>query len=226
MTPPPDGLRKGQGRAGLVAASGGSRFVRHYAFVDDDPTWYAVPDAVGFSGTSLSGHLSCHLCWTLVGDDAGVAILPGRRGRRLGVDVDDVVRGSRPRGVVGRMPGPVRDPVDPCLHRPALPHVGRRPRRRHPVVRRPVRRRGPRCRGRVRARPGAGYLSSVAVASHLRGRGLGRLLTAYLTRHGVTEHGLSTLALFSDHDAALALYRSLGYVTEWRFASRAVVPRS
>ena len=73
---------------------------------------------------------------------------------------------------------------------------------------------------------GAGYLSSIAVATHLRGRGLGRLLTAYLTRHGVTQHGLSTLALFSDNGAALALYRSLGYVTEWRFASRVVVARS
>ena len=73
---------------------------------------------------------------------------------------------------------------------------------------------------------GAGYLSFIAVATHLRGRGVGRLLTAYLTRHGVTEHGLSTLALFSDNDTALALCRSLGYLTEWRFASRAVMPRS
>ena len=71
MPPPPHGLLEGQGRDGLVAASGGSRFVRHYAFVDDDPTWYAVPGAVGFSGSSLSGHLS----WTLVGDGAGVARL-------------------------------------------------------------------------------------------------------------------------------------------------------
>ena len=32
--------------------------------MDDDPTWYAVPGAVGSSGSSLSGHLS----WTLLGE--------------------------------------------------------------------------------------------------------------------------------------------------------------
>ena len=94
MPPPPDGLLEGQGLDGLVAASGGSRFVRHYAFVDDNPTWYAVPGAVGFSGSSLSGHLpghlSCHLSWTLIGDGAGVARLLQRLaegGRHDEVDV-------------------------------------------------------------------------------------------------------------------------------------------
>ena len=257
MTTPPHGLLQGHGRDGLLAASGGSRFVRHYVFMDDEPTWYAVPGAVCFSRNSRSGHLPGHPSWTLIGDDAGV----GRLLQRL-AEADSTTRATFSLTV------PVH--LEPTLHQhfrvgaggnwewmwttssadpgPATASVERVAPSEILSIPAFLAEHSPTSTaghgddtqwfaiasddgtlaavGAYEVARGAGYLSSVAVATHLRGRGLGRLLTAYLTRHGVAEHGLSTLALFSDNDTALALYRSLGYVTEWRFASRAVMPRS
>ena len=225
--------------------------MRHYVFMDDDPTWYAVPGAVGFSGSSLSGHLS----WTLLGDGAGVARLLQRLAEAdsttrstfsltVPVHLEPLLHQHFRVGSGGNWewmwttssagPGPaaverlapseiLAIPAFIAQHSPTS-ITGHDDDTQWFAIRSDDGTLG--AVGAYEVARGAGYLSSIAVATHLRGRGLGRLLTAYLTRHGVTEHGLSTLALFSDNDAALALYRSLGYVTEWRVASRAVVPRS
>lgn len=69
---------------------------------------------------------------------------------------------------------------------------------------------------------GAPHLSSVAVDTSLRGRGLGRTIVAAVTRLAVTEHGVCTLGMYADNTVARALYRSLGYIDACAWASRAV----
>lgn len=60
---------------------------------------------------------------------------------------------------------------------------------------------------------GAPVLAGITVDPRARGRGLGRAITAELTRGAVAEHGWSTLGMYSDNDVARRLYHSLGYTT-------------
>ncbi len=74
---------------------------------------------------------------------------------------------------------------------------------------------------------GAPHLSSVAVDTTLRGRGLGRTIVGAVTRHAVHEAGVCTLGMYSDNTVGRALYRSLGYQAVCAWASRAVIlPRA
>ena len=72
-------------------------------------------------------------------------------------------------------------------------------------------------------RAGAPHLSSVAVDTTLRGRGLGRTVVAALTRMAVTEAGVCTLGMYSHNDVARGLYLSLGYADVAAWASRPVL---
>ena len=70
---------------------------------------------------------------------------------------------------------------------------------------------------------GAPHLSSVAVHTGLRGRGLGRTVVAALTRWAVAEAGVCTLGMYSHNDVGRRLYASLGYTNVCAWASRPVV---
>jgi len=72
-------------------------------------------------------------------------------------------------------------------------------------------------------RAGAPHLSSVAVDTRHRGRGLGRTVVAALTRWAVEEHGVCTLSMYSHNDVARRLYLSLGYEPVCAWSSRPVV---
>lgn len=61
---------------------------------------------------------------------------------------------------------------------------------------------------------GAPVLTGITVAADAQGLGLGRAITAELTRGAVAEHGWSTLGMYSDNDVARGLYHSLGYTTQ------------
>jgi GNAT superfamily N-acetyltransferase len=59
---------------------------------------------------------------------------------------------------------------------------------------------------------GVDLMSSVAVAKGARGRGLGLAIAAAATRRSLRERPpVATVDLYSDNDAARALYRRLGY---------------
>ncbi|WP_068256433.1 GNAT family N-acetyltransferase [Janibacter corallicola] len=66
---------------------------------------------------------------------------------------------------------------------------------------------------------GAPVLTGITVAAGARGLGLGRAITAELTRGAVAEHGWSTLGMYSDNDVARGLYHSLGYTTHALWSS-------
>jgi predicted GNAT family acetyltransferase len=74
-----------------------------------------------------------------------------------------------------------------------------------------------------RTRAGAPHLSSVAVDTRLRGRGLGRTIVGALTRWAVAEAGVCTLGMYSHNDVARELYLSLGYDRLCAWSSRPVV---
>jgi len=68
---------------------------------------------------------------------------------------------------------------------------------------------------------GTGHLRGVSVLPEASGRGIG-----YSVSHGLTVHALShagsgvaTLGVYSDNEAALSIYRQLGYTTAHRFCS-------
>ncbi len=67
---------------------------------------------------------------------------------------------------------------------------------------------------------GMPHLSGIVVDGAHRGRGVGRLLTAQLTRCAIEEAGVSTLGVYSDNEAATRLYAALGYRTAHRFHTR------
>lgn len=69
---------------------------------------------------------------------------------------------------------------------------------------------------------GIPHLSGIVVDAELRGRGIGGLLTAELTRSAVAEAGVSTLGVYSDNTAATRLYSALGYQTAHRFHTRSL----
>ena len=74
-----------------------------------------------------------------------------------------------------------------------------------------------------RSRAGAPHLSSVAVDTRLRGRGLGRTIVGALTRWAVAEAGVCTLGMYSHNAVARELYLSLGYDRLCAWSSRPVV---
>lgn len=67
---------------------------------------------------------------------------------------------------------------------------------------------------------GMPHLAGIVVHAGHRGRGVGRLLTAELTRRGIEEAGVSTLGVYSDDQDATRLYAGLGYRTAHRFHTR------
>lgn len=64
---------------------------------------------------------------------------------------------------------------------------------------------------------GAPVLAGITVVPAARGLGLGRAVTAELTRRAVAEHGWCTLGMYSHNARARGVYRSLGYEihAEW-----------
>lgn len=76
-----------------------------------------------------------------------------------------------------------------------------------------------------RTATGAPHLSSVAVDTTLRGRGLGRRIVSVVTRMAVEEQGVCTLGMYSHNTVARALYLSLGYANPNAWASRLVTPK-
>ena len=66
----------------------------------------------------------------------------------------------------------------------------------------------------------APHLSGIVVDRAQRGSGLGRGLTAELTRAAIDRAGVSTLGVYSANAIAIALYHSLGYATHHSFQTR------
>ena len=67
---------------------------------------------------------------------------------------------------------------------------------------------------------GVGHLSSIAVDPSSRGKGLGRAVTAALTRTLLDEgNDLVTLGMYAHNSAGRALYDALGFADEHRFTS-------
>lgn len=62
-------------------------------------------------------------------------------------------------------------------------------------------------------RSGTPVLSGITVVPAARGRALGRVVTADLTRDAIDTHGWCTLGMYSVNDTARRLYHSLGYET-------------
>lgn len=67
---------------------------------------------------------------------------------------------------------------------------------------------------------GAPHLAGIVTDTTLRGRGLGRAVTAGLTRWAITRHGVCTLGMYADNPPARALYLGLGYRTAYAWHSR------
>ena len=66
---------------------------------------------------------------------------------------------------------------------------------------------------------GAPVLAGITVVPAARGLGLGRAVTADLTRVAVAEHGWCTLGMYSHNARARGVYRSLGYVVQAEWSS-------
>lgn len=66
---------------------------------------------------------------------------------------------------------------------------------------------------------GAPVLAGITVAPVARGRGLGRAITAELTRGAIGTHGWSTLGMYSHNGVARGLYLDLGYRVGARWTS-------
>ncbi len=72
----------------------------------------------------------------------------------------------------------------------------------------------------VRQVDGTGHLRGVSTLPDHRGRGLGRAVSAELTRRALTgASGLATLGVYVDNAPALAIYRDLGYAPVHTFVS-------
>lgn len=73
---------------------------------------------------------------------------------------------------------------------------------------------------------GVGHLSSIAVDPAARGRGLGKAVTAALTRTLLAEgNDLVTLGMYATNTAGRALYDALGFADEHRFTSGPLLVR-
>lgn len=71
---------------------------------------------------------------------------------------------------------------------------------------------------------GAPHLAGIVVHRAHRSSGLGTAITAALTRHALATHGVCTLGVYSENDAALAVYRRLGFRTAYPWHSRRLGP--
>lgn len=71
----------------------------------------------------------------------------------------------------------------------------------------------------VRMYDGTGHLRGVSVLPDHRGRGIGSVLSEALTRRALAGGGVATLGAYSDNEAALRVYRRLGYRTVHTFVS-------
>ena len=76
------------------------------------------------------------------------------------------------------------------------------------------------CAALVEHVPGVAHLASIVTRADQRGRGLGRAVTAWITRR-LLDGGapVVTLGMYADNDVARRLYRDLGYVDSHHFAS-------
>lgn len=73
---------------------------------------------------------------------------------------------------------------------------------------------------------GVGHLSSIAVRSGHRGRGLAKAVTAALTRQLFADGmDLVTLGMYADNDAGRGVYDALGFADEHRFTSGLLLVR-
>ena len=70
---------------------------------------------------------------------------------------------------------------------------------------------------------GAPHLAGIVTHRDHRGLGLGRAVTAGLTRHAIAAHGVCTLGMYSANPPARAIYRSLGYRTAYAWHSRRLI---
>lgn len=79
----------------------------------------------------------------------------------------------------------------------------------------------------VRQPDGTGHLRAVTVLPAARGRGMGRDLSAVLTRRALAGgSGVATLGVYTDNDPAVAPYRGLGYEVVHTFTSGPISDRS
>ena len=69
---------------------------------------------------------------------------------------------------------------------------------------------------------GAPHLAGIVTHVEHRGRGLGRAVTAGLTRAAITTYGVCTLGMYSDNPPARAIYVGLGYRTAYAWHSRRI----
>lgn len=71
----------------------------------------------------------------------------------------------------------------------------------------------------LRVSTGAGHLRGVTVLPSYSGRGLGRALSAALTRRAQAVSGVATLGVYAANSPAIAIYRRLGYRLAHTFRS-------
>lgn len=74
--------------------------------------------------------------------------------------------------------------------------------------------------GMERLDTGVPHLGGILTASELRGRGLGRMVSAALTRRALEVSSVCTLGMYSDNVPARAVYRRLGYRIAKAWSSR------
>ena len=82
------------------------------------------------------------------------------------------------------------------------------------------------CAADTSSASGVGHLSSIAVAPHARGQGLGKAVTAALVRRLFDDGSdIVTLGMYADNLAGRALYDALGFADEHPFTSGPLVVR-
>ena len=82
------------------------------------------------------------------------------------------------------------------------------------------------CAADTSSATGVGHLSSIAVAPEARGQGLGKAVTAALTRQLFEEgRDVVTLGMYADNPEGRALYDALGFRDEHPFTSGPLVVR-
>lgn len=82
------------------------------------------------------------------------------------------------------------------------------------------------CAADTSAATGVGHLSSIAVHPSARGRGLGAVVTAALSRQLFAAGcDIVTLGMYADNDHARRMYDRLGFADEHHFSSAALLVR-
>lgn len=82
------------------------------------------------------------------------------------------------------------------------------------------------CAADTSAATGVGHLSSIAVHPSARGRGLGAVVTAALTRRLFDDgKDIVTLGMYADNGHGRAMYDKLGFADDHRFTSGALLVR-